>query len=148
MNYYMILPAITMIGTLVLAYKNWRSANDPKADRNLRWTFCIALLALILLSDFNCKGQSVYVGYSQRFDATVAINTDECSATITTPTDTIVLYGDTVTYFRDLVILKEHVSEGFRMLAQICTSGRCAEHPTVAWCRYCGNQRNSIWNRH
>ena len=148
-----VLAVVGMIAAIVASYVNWkreraRTGSDNNysqaylnRDKMFRRIFMFCLAALLVFGYQTCNGQSVYVGYNDRRQATVAIDTDACSATIVTHSDTIVLYGDTVTYFRGLVTLKERVSEGHRMLAQICTSDRCIIYPRAVWCDYCGNQR-------
>lgn len=115
----------------------WYSDNYRKRDRIYRYVFIGLLMALFTTASIRACGQSTFVGYSQRYQATVAIDTLEKSATIVTPTDTIVLYGSRVINHNGLILL----TEGERTLARICTSSDCSHYPQATWCAFCGNQR-------
>lgn len=134
-----------------LAFRNWRLAvkgnerrsliSDPgylRRDRIYRKLFIASILLLVITSVNKCVGQSVFVSFNQRYQATVAIDTVALSATITFPNDsTVVLYGQRIVTHNGLILLVE----GERTLARICTSQDCITYPQATWCATCGNQR-------
>lgn len=112
-----------------------------KRDRIYRNVFIGLLIALLTTVSMRACAQSTFVGFSQRHQATIAIDTSLLSATIITPTDTIILYGSRVITYNGLILLVE----GERTLARICTSKDCATYPQATWCNTCGNQRRRQW---
>lgn len=142
-----VLLVLTCIVCVAKAYHNWKaeyrkvgaasSTAHLQRDRVIRYVFGFVFTLLLVISHYTCTGQSVFVGYSQRYNATVAIDTSLLSATIVTPNDTIVLYGSRIINYNGLILLVE----GQRTLARICVSNDCKQYPQATWCSTCGNQR-------